>query len=147
MPSLPETLQYLDCTKNKLTQLPSLPTNLEVLYCEGNPITTIGRLSDDDGFVLMMDITNLSLDSLNNLKTHFEGHPRQMRNKVNQLLYNRAKLYIESKIESRIALRSSVLNENVTREVMKYIGGKKKKRRTNKKKRTTKKRRTTRKKK
>lgn len=39
LPSLPETLLYLDCSNNKLNQLPLLPASLTILECTGNYFT------------------------------------------------------------------------------------------------------------
>jgi hypothetical protein len=38
LPSLPATIEYLDCSKNNLRTLPSLPDGLIVLGCEENPL-------------------------------------------------------------------------------------------------------------
>ena len=41
---LPPTLQYLQCTGNKLTSLPSLPQNLKELNCGWNQLTSLPEL-------------------------------------------------------------------------------------------------------
>jgi hypothetical protein len=44
LPSLPQTMQYLDCSKNNIQILPPLPHDLIVLNCEENPTETLPEL-------------------------------------------------------------------------------------------------------
>jgi hypothetical protein len=40
LPTLPSTLEFLDCTNNQLTQLPTLPPTLKYLLCSNNQLIT-----------------------------------------------------------------------------------------------------------
>ena len=44
MPTLPQNLEELYCSNNKLTSLPSLPQNLQKLYCSNNKLTLLPTL-------------------------------------------------------------------------------------------------------
>ena len=39
-----ETLEYLDCSSNNLTELPELPPNLKFLHCNNNNLTELPEL-------------------------------------------------------------------------------------------------------
>ena len=41
MPTLPQNIEQLICSNNKITSLPTLPQNLETLNCYNNPISEI----------------------------------------------------------------------------------------------------------
>jgi hypothetical protein len=41
LPTLPQNLETLHCSKNELTSLPTLPQSLNELYCSNNPIFEI----------------------------------------------------------------------------------------------------------
>ena len=158
LPDLPPKLKDLECTDNQLTYLPDLPPQLEGLSCENNPITRIGKLSDNNRFQLRIDLNKLSLDSLKQLKTHFDDHPRQKLSHYNQYddeIISRIKqepmIALESGFNSlNLQNRARSINreENpltnfemqgkniITKNVTEYLGGKKKKKRTNRKRRT-----------
>jgi Leucine-rich repeat (LRR) protein len=44
LPTLPQNLEELYCSNNKLTSLPSLPQNLQKLYCSNNKLTLLPTL-------------------------------------------------------------------------------------------------------
>ena len=62
MPTLPQNLKELYCSKNELTSLPTLPQNLEELECYDNPICNI--LDDNSSLIK----TKQNIKILNNFR-------------------------------------------------------------------------------
>lgn len=44
LPDLPNTLEALNCSNNQLTSLPELPYKLKELFCSGNKLTSLPEL-------------------------------------------------------------------------------------------------------
>ena len=71
LPRLPDSLTRLSCENNQLTELPELPPGLVELFCGRNPISSINLDSVQGPLRLAIDIANLDLTSLRNLKNNF----------------------------------------------------------------------------
>ena len=57
LPELPKTLTYLDCSKNKLCYLPTLPSKLVILYCEQTLIQCFPEIPES---LTLLDCSNNS---------------------------------------------------------------------------------------